>query len=128
MFIRTIILLLGIVISFKGFANPSAGTLSFEEFIQILVKFDTHFQSDFSKFKRENLPSNRTDLPIDTGFIESQWVYHLHNQSNWQERQDAVKNWKAIAQFTPKAVVFHLQSMLSDRSKKVREAVVTALK
>lgn len=66
--------------------------------------------------------------PTDTGFIESQWITHLNNKSTWQERQGAVNNWKAVAQFNPEAVVSHLQSsMLSDRSKKVRETAVTAL-
>lgn len=93
MFIRTIILLLGVVISFTSSANPTKASQS-----------------------------------TDAGFIETRWVSRLNNQSNWEMRKSAVENWKTIAQFTPKAVAFYLQSMLSDRSKKVRGATVTALK
>ena len=118
---KIIFLLLGVgFISLKGFAVSSEGDEKPDDKNGILTleESDKNINSDHSEAR-------------------TQWVTRLNDKTNWRVRQDAVEGWKTALRYDFydlnsfddfQDIFSHLELRLSDRSQKVREAVVTAFK
>ena len=115
---KIIFLLLGVgFISLKGFAVSSEGDEKSDDKNGILT----------------------SDKNINSDHIEAriQWVSRLNDKTNWRVRKDAVEDWKTALRYDFydlnsfndfQDIFFQLELRLSDRSQKVREAIVTAFK
>ena len=102
---KRIVLLLGLgLISLKGFAASS----------------DDESGAPDTVWEMQNSnPDHREETLL---------FQHFNDKKNWRERRNAVQSWRSVAQLDPQQTVSYLHSILSDRSQKVRESAVTALK
>ena len=106
---KTVFLLLGIgFISLKGFANPVKGD-------EKPGGMDAILETVWN--------GNR-----NPDHLKMEWINRLEDKTSWRERRNAVKEWQRVARSDPQEVRSRLQLMLSDKSQKVREAVVTAFR
>lgn len=68
----------------------------------------------------ENIPPNPEEVV--------KWLSRLNDKSSLLNRVIAVKDWKTVFHYNPNEIFSHLQLKLSDKSKKVREAAMAALR
>ena len=108
---KTIFLLLGVgCFSLQGFAGSSKGDTKSGD------KSGGVFKAVLNTAK--NLKPGHK--------VKTQWLSRLNDESNWRGRVGAVKDWKTVFHYAPEEIFAQLELRLSDKSQKVREAVVTA--
>ena len=123
---KIIFLLLGIgFISLQGFADPSGEDEKSDE------------NSEIEQVLQDRI-KRRAEVRAQYNQEKAQWLSRLNDESSWRQRVNAVKNWRTVLHPYPDAdspitqadyeeVSSQLESRLSDKSQKVREAVVTVL-
>ena len=110
---KTVFILLGVAFfSLDGFAGDpegSDGWISKKEGLSGIV---------LSVIEESVLPAYEA---------RTQWRKRLEDKI-WRKRRNAVGDWRTVVYSNPREIFPDLELMLSDRSQKVREAAVTALK